>query len=447
MGVAAATAADRLRRSPFLLPVAWLAAHALAVAGIRARPFVLNDVYYYFRGLNGLQPGAMDEYPEIGVWPVRAVNLVAGSQESFTLGLVLLASAVSAVFTVLLWRYDPSRRAPWFWVVYIAVAGPVTVTRLDLFCGVAVAAGAALLFSRRSAATGAGAALLALATLMKLWPGMLAAGLVGGLRRAGTWIRVLSFTGALAVLSGVTALVAGPDRLLSPVTYQGDRGLQIESVAAAPVILADALAGPGDGRWDIRIAPSKSIEVFGPGVSAAVTLTTVLTGLVVVWALAWVLRRLVRDDWTPLHSLAFSMAVVMLVIVTNKVFSPQYVIWIAPLAAVALAAVGGRSGPGRDLTVARLLAGGVLLLAALTTLIFPYFYNHITLGESPAVAAALLLCTRGLVAVVLAVGCVWWAVSLTRRSAGTSASALSPAPGRPPAPHPPGSRSLPPATS
>jgi uncharacterized membrane protein YhaH (DUF805 family) len=384
--------------------LAWVGAHALALALLAVKPAVTADVHYYWRGLNGVQPGAMDEYPEVGTWPARLVNALTGSEDAFVVGFIGLCLLCSAVFTVILYCADPSgrRHACHFWILFVAVSGPIVETRLDLFPGLAVAGCAVVLTARSRASRAvrtAATALLAAATMMKLWPGILAASLVGGLRSRGTWRRVAGFAVSLGLLCLLVAVIAGPDRLTSPLSYQGDRGLQVESLVASPLVVAASLAP--EGTWRIHEAASKSIEIFGPGVAAALVVATVLTVATVLAALVWAVRRLRRADWSPELALSFMMTLVMLLILSNKVFSPQYVTWIAPLTAVALL-VGG------DRRVVRRTAVGVLVLAGLTTLVFPVFYDSIILRTPPATAGALLLLLRAGTAVAVTVGCVRW---------------------------------------
>src|SRR5699024_4773086 len=90
--------------------------------------------------------------------------------------------------------------AGWLWVFFGTLTGQVFYMRLDIFPALAVAAAAARIVRWPNIA----AALLAFATTMKLWPGVLAAGLVGRLTKGKTWLRLLSFFGALIALCAVT---------------------------------------------------------------------------------------------------------------------------------------------------------------------------------------------------------------------------------------------------
>lgn len=391
-----------------------------------------GDVHYYRSGVSGAVTDAMTEYPEVGTWPAVFVNavtdLVGGGQDTFVTVFIGLCVLLSALFTGWLLSEGSlrhghgagvrgargARTAAWFWVGFIAFSGPIAVTRLDLFPGVTVAWYAACLIAGSSRVRTAGTALLAVATMMKLWPGVLAAGLVGGLRRRSTWLRVGAFVAALAVLCALVVLLAGPERLTSPLTYQSDRGLQAESVLATPAMVAAAVAGTdaaGTSRWSIGYAASKSYEIEGPGVEVLTTVSTVLMAAMILFALGWAVTRLIRDDWSRERALAFSAAMIMLVIVTNKVFSPQYLTWIAPLTAVALLAYRRR--------IVSVIAVELLVTAALTTVVYPSLYDWI-IAVPPSPVPTMVLLLRNAMVLVLTVTCLWWCVTAGRGSRGRS---------------------------
>jgi hypothetical protein len=375
---------------------------------------VLTDVHYYYRVLTGIWGGDLGEYPVVGLWPVQALIALTrsngGDEDWFTTAFTVTCAACSALFTLwLLWRdRSPWFPAAWFWVLFSGCAGPVILTRLDLFPGLLVAAAAALLFARGRAGRAAQAVVpvvLTLATMAKLWPGILAAGLVGRWRRAATWVRTVGFLAALGVIIALVAAVCGIDRLTSPLDYQTDRGLQVESVAATPLVLAAALAHH-DGRRHIGQAPSKSVEIDGPWQSTMVTVADVALVVVVVAALGVALWRLARGGWTPHRTLSFWAALIMGVIVTNKVLSPQYLVWIAPLLAVGLLVTRRRS-----VRVAALL---LVPTALLTTLVFPVHYAGLLRYGGPDLLPAVLLTVLNSLLVLVTVVCLRWATARDR---------------------------------
>ncbi|WP_156228275.1 DUF2029 domain-containing protein [Corynebacterium comes] len=373
---------------------------------ILSDPEPIGDVRYYRLGLFGDDPTAMTEYPDAGVWPVRLLGQITGPDEmSFLIGFAVMMALLDAAFLGLLLIFGRERRlhAAWFWVVFGVAAGQVFWLRLDLFPGVLVGLFAALLFLRPTWA----AAVLALATAVKLWPGVLAAGLVGGIRRTDTWLRVTVFFGTLAALVGVTWATSGLDRLLSPLTYQGDRGIQIESLAATPFLI-NAYRRPGE--YSTGYASSKSFEITGPGTDVAATLADAAMVAVLILAVAWAGRNLVTGRWRPETTLAFSLLLVLLLIITNKVFSPQYIVWAGPLLAVALYATRSRLVP--------VMAVLTVVTAALGTWIYPFNYDPLWVDPATAATEITVLAVRNGLVVVLTLLATAWLVQESRRTYG-----------------------------
>lgn len=148
---------------------------------------------------------------------------------------------------------------------------------------------------------------------------------------------VVIFGGAIA-LSGVDAL--------SGFAYAGNRPLQIESTPASLLWLGTLFGFPAHADFSfISLNLAGELDRFLKPLSAV---ALVASCLLVYW-------RQLRGKLTVGQAFLACLAAV---IVTNKIFSPQYLIWILPI----VAAVDGFS---------------VLwtLIAALTTLIFPILYG------------------------------------------------------------------------
>lgn len=358
---------------------------------------------YYFR--NSLEEpqtpsqGAvpLTEYPDAGLWPVRAIIQLSGDHAYvfLTLFSAVLIALSTAFFFYLLNR---SHRAALFWTAFTAAAGPIVYSRLDLIPGLLVAATAAALFTHPKLAS----ALLGFAAMSKLWPAALAAGLVDKWNRSTTWVRLATFGGTLVVVGAITALTSGWDRLVSPLTYQDVRGLQIESILATPLIVAATIF---PGQWHIAKAPSKSYELFGPGVDQLVTASSVLMACTMLFGLAWALWHFLGDAWSPRSTALFFLTMVLLLIVSNKVFSPQYVVWFGPLLAVLVAkqpeepGASTQAGTNSEADALRKLTWLSVLTAALTTAVFPFTYN--LLFEGPHWFAALVLTVRNILMVYI----------------------------------------------
>lgn len=184
-------------------------------------------------------------------------------------------------------------------------------------------------------------------------------------------------TAALAVLPAL--LEAGP-ALFEMLRYHRDRPLQSESTAGALF----ALLG---GRAVSAVFTFGSFNFVGPHLAAVQTATTVATaaGLALVFILTW--RRLPprpasgeADGRLLLRATAAALVVFML---AGKVFSPQYLTWLLPLALLLSL---------RD----RLALGLLLALCLLTQLIYPVCLRPLT--ELQPFALVLVLVRNGLLA-------------------------------------------------
>ncbi|MBC3185720.1 hypothetical protein H7347_03880 [Corynebacterium sp. zg-331] len=383
---------------------AWLCSRALLLFYAVHQPVPRGDVSYYFRGLEAEARGerAMNEYPDASIAPLRLLHRLAdGDEQAFVIGLMLLLLGLDALFCFLLAR----RRTWWalgFWLLFAVALAPLFTRRLDLLPGLAVAAAALFLGRSERCASG----LLAVAAALKLWPAALAAGLVGHRRSAGTWIRLAWFGGGLAAVTAASALTQGWWRVLSPLTYQDERGLQSEAIAATPFLwlrLGDA------ERWSIRYAPSQSYEVFGPGVSLGLGVSTglmVAAAASIVTIAAW--RFLRSAEHRPESTRALWLLSTLLIMVSAKVFSPQYLLWVGPLLAVMLALDSARP--------LRWCAACLLGAAGLTSLVYPVFFGAFL--ATPAHGGIILVATvRNLLIVAATVCAAVWCLRAVRREA------------------------------
>ncbi|MBC2681182.1 hypothetical protein [Corynebacterium anserum] len=388
----------------------WAVVHVILVTLVLTTGTTNGDVRYYFRGMNpdlssadidaatqmATNSGAtpLAEYPHAGVWPLHIVNFIsADRQPMFIAVFSAMCVALSGIFLwfLLAWGNDHKAvgrsplRAGWFWVIFCAATGPILLTRLDIISGMLVAMAIAWMLTRPRVA----GFLLAFATLSKLWPGVIAAAFVDRWSLRSTWVRLLSFGSSLVALAVVTLTTVGLDRLLSPITYQDTRGLQVESVMATPFMAARIF---DDDKWVTGYAASKSYEIAGPGVSFAIDAADILLLVTVVFAVLFALWRFLYGGWTHENAALFALLLILMLIVTNKVFSPQYVVWMGPAVAVVSLL---SSHPLHKLRLV------MIITAVFTTLIYPATYE--ALLRSSSVWPLLYLVIRNLLVVAMTV--------------------------------------------
>jgi uncharacterized membrane protein len=227
---------------------------------------------------------------------------------------------VIALTGMLLARVRPDDR--WNMLRLAAVAltplilGPFALMRFDgLPTALVLAAFLCLLVQRATLAL----ALLAVAIVVKAWPlALLPLFLVYGVPKR-----------ALIVFASVLVLALAPFAVVSPggayngLRVQPDRHLEYETLGASALF---ALHRPVSLYFE-----TGSYSVSGSGANAIANLQSALQ-LAAVAAIAFVFARSRRG---PDELIAAAAATVAAVAVLGKVLSPQFLLWIAPFAAIA----------------------------------------------------------------------------------------------------------------
>jgi hypothetical protein len=252
-----------------------------------------------------------------------------------------------------------------------------------------------------------GGALLTVAAWIKVWPAALVAAVVLAVRDR---MRVVVGAAAvtLVVLIGALALGAGSN-VLSFVTQQTGRGLQIEAVMATPWMW-DALLGPGHSfvAYDTSIL---TFQIQGAGVPTAAAIATPLLAVAALVLLAFgaLATRRGRTPGEVLPPLALALTGAM--IVFNKVGSPQFATWLA--VPVVFGLVTAASGAGRSFRVPAALG---LVIAGLTQAVYPYAYHEL-LSSPPNLVMVMILTARNVLSVALFAWALVALLELVRRPA------------------------------
>lgn len=398
-------------RSPIALWAGFVLVHlALGLLALYAPGQPLGDVTsvyrfwivdYAFAGYGWVGIDTVWVYPIVAILPMIAA--AAFGPDFYASTWLTLVMAIDAIAFAVLVRQSRRLGAPaagWWWLGFLLALGPVAVGRIDSIT-VPVAMLGMFALATRPALAGA---LLAVAAWIKVWPAALVAAAVVALRRR---VRVLlgAVAVTLAVLVVALALGAGSN-VLSFITQQTGRGLQIEAVIATPWMW-DATLGPGHSRvyYDTSIL---TFQLQGEGVATAAALATPLLAVAALALLglgALAIRR-GREAGEVLPPLVLALTVAL--ILFNKVGSPQFVTWLAvPVVYGLLCAAAGRS---RSFRVPAVLA---LVTAALTHAFYPYLYGQL-LG-TPNLLMVMVLSARNVLYVALVAWAVVALVELVRR--------------------------------
>lgn len=368
--------------------------------------FIINDVRYYFAQLQQSQDYStvLREYPMPVVWLLDVLRVPIDDDVSlYCLLFALLMAVLDAGFSIWLWQ-GRSKVAAIFWMVFTFAMGPLIWFRYDLLAGVVVGA-AVFLVARRPALSGS---LMALGAGIKLWPALLLAPLMGRDRPSRERMAFFAGTGlALAVLS---LLVAGPVRLVSPLSWQSGRGLQIESPWASVPMFLRAFGGPEQAgnaaaRWDVHMSPFNAFEVFGPHVETLLRLSSAAMALGVIYAGLVGLAMLRREASPDLRALA-CLSIVLVMLSANKTLSPQYVAWLGAVSAAWL----GLAPRGRQRARAALVAITCLAIAWATQYVYPNHYLGLIVSQTADRGVTAVLVARNLALVGLTCTTIWWTV-------------------------------------
>ena len=410
-----------LRRQPVLLFFAVtrlvMALYAVDALHYFNRGAVVSDVQLYAQWIDGSFRGGQFplhdhrwQYPPGAAGPLLLPKLfsnwlIPGNYLDVFVGMCVVADV--AVFWLLFQttRRNAATEGPdarlaqgglWVWTLGLAAIGPMAYGRYDLVVTALAVAGLTVTLRSRQATSAVRGALIGFGALVKVWPAAL---LFGAPKRHNG--RIMAGSAALAVLVPTAAIALAVPGALSFLTNQKSRGIQIESVFATPFLV---------GRWfgwsgHIENTEYGAFEYLGPGVSAVATVAVL--GTVAGFALLlWIRRRAGVNGGFPLAMMPdAAFAATLVAVVTSRVLSPQYLVWLLGLAAVCLT---------RRATVQRVPAWTVLGAVSVTQLIFPLFYHSMRGGQ---VFSGLILVGRNatlVAAAVLALLALWRASGRVR---------------------------------
>ena len=325
------------------------------------------------------------EHPPITLLVFRTLAAATNDRHGFAFALVALNLCADLAIVVTLW---------WAWgrwavLFYLAVMWPmlsIVVDRVDLLSTAAATIGVALWTRRRQVSGGLA---FALGAGFKLWPLPLSVVLLTGRnarqRQRGAWALAIGY--AALVIAWIA--IARLDGMWQVLTFRSARGWQIEGTVGSVLrLFGDSSLRLESGSWRIGVIPS----------ALAIALFLVATPLAAAVSAAGGRTGLPGTGW---------IASIGLLLVCSPLFSAQYIIWLAPGAAIAWLE-GER------------VAAGLVAATVLLTGIFMRKYGDVLAGATPAV---LLVIARNAL-LCLAVGVALKALR-ERRLAGSCRHACS----------------------
>jgi Glycosyltransferase family 87 len=376
----------------FALTRLWLIAIPFGYISYLGGTLVINDVTLYENWADILQEGRfpvgdpMWQYPPL-VGPLLAAGALIPPDP--TLGLVLLMLAFDATIFFVLMRSakaGSSVEGVWAWIAAGMLIGPVWLTRFDVVP--ALFAVLALLWINRPVRS---AAMMALGALFKVWPVLL----LISVPRHKLAKAVASFAATAAAALGVLILTF--DGAGAFASEQRARGLQIESMAALPFMIGHHFG------WDRTfIYRYGAMEVEAQG-TQMVALIVTIAALVALGSIA-VLRLTGRLDHAAPADIA--LVVVLVSMITSRVLSPQYLVWVAAISAVCLL---DRRTAMRPVIVM------LMPVALLGQVLYPMHYNWLM---SDTEVRGLILQSARIALLVAATG--WGTWRLLRRPSATA---------------------------
>jgi hypothetical protein len=332
-------------------------------------------------------------YPQLALVPMVLAHGFAWVHGYIVGWAVLVILCDALAFWLLIGRASSRgrRAAAWFWLISIACIGPIALYRIDAITIPLAVAGCLWLLGR----PWLGSILLAVATWIKVWPAALMAAAVIAVRRR------LAVIGGAVVVSAVTLAViiagGGAAYAFGFIGDQTGRALQLEAPVST-VYLWRAVARI-DGSFIFYDHDMLTFQVTGPNVDTVIALMTPL--LVLAIAAVAVLGAVKAWRGASFARLfpALSLALVAGFIVFNKVGSPQYFTWIVVPVLMGLVIQWRRWWPPTLL---------VLVISALTQLVYPMTYNELL--QAHAFPAAVLTVRNALTIVLF----VWAVVRVAR---------------------------------
>lgn len=389
----------------------------------------VSDLFVYRTNAEAFLDGLLPyrdvgfEYPPLAAPLMALAGLGGGGEDAYRLSFAALTAGLGVAVVLMcgaLARRTGGRPTQAMLAVALLplLAGAMVRTHFDLAPVALTLAALVLLCDGRSLT---GFAVLGLGVMTKLFPLVvvpvaLAWLLARGERRAAAH-GAAALAAVIAALSALAAALS-PSGAWAAVAYHLDRPVQIESLPASALILLDSL-GLGEARG---VSSFRSDGLLHPASEWLVALQlAVLVGVLATIVLVAATRPFPGGERAGSRVLVLaSLTAVLAFAALGKVLSPQFLIWAAPLGALALA------------WRMRALAASIALATTLTLAEFPSRYFDVVNREPSALLLVGVRNAALLAALVLALR----ELRTARTPAPAAAGSPSLARPRPPLPEP-----------
>jgi hypothetical protein len=301
-------------------------------------------------------------YPFLALAPMAVANLFGATGGGVLTGWIVLVVALHsiALSAVVDWGRagKPAFKAIGFYLIYLVLLGPVAIGRVDAIAAFFALLGVVQIQHNRPRL---GMAFFTLGAWIKVWPVAAAIATFASIRSKVPVFVLAIATSATILLIGI--FLGGNEKLLSFVTMQGDRGLQVESVFATFWVWAAKFGAPGAGIYFDNLLVTNQVSGVFAGEIAWLLGPVMLGALAVTLFLS--LRAYRAGAETKHLFVATFLTATLDLIVFNKVGSPQFELWLAvPLMAGVLFEL-----PKWRLPL--VIGSGIALF---TNLLYPIFY-------------------------------------------------------------------------
>ena len=318
------------------------------------------------------------EYPPGMLIPIALPALFTANFDAYFLLFSLEMEAVLTLAVALAARTAEAltpgggRRALGLSIALTAALGCVAVRRYDACVALAIAAVVYGMATRRPIVA---CVALAIGVALKGVPLLMAPALLFWFAARRDWRALAVGAASAALCLGAVvvayAAIAGP-HALDLYRYHGGRPLQLETPYAG-VLLLLAPRLPDLFSVTYSYGSDNLASAAEPWLRTIASLLEIVA-LIVIYAVAYLRIRRAADDRERFTAAVWAFSAVLVAFMSlGKLFSPQYLIWLLPLGAIAGAAPGGRSRW-------RLVAANGLTQAE-----FPFLYGF-ALGDYPALA-------------------------------------------------------------